>query len=308
MYRQYFGMRELPFSPTPNTAFYVDLAGHREAVNVVLVALRGGEGVVKITGEVGTGKTLLCQQLTRLLRKYCVTIHLDGPELGPFGLQLALADQLGTPLPGNTDSYTMLKHTKEILIDVHRRGQRTIMLVDEAQILSRKSLETLRLLGNLQNASRRLLQVVLVGQPELDRHLAQPSLRQLRQRIAFSHRLKPIDRRELRSYITRRLAVAGYRGGELFGPSATTSLHRASRGIPRLVNTLCHKSLMLAYSRGDTFVSSRHVRRAAADTTEARGWIRLRLPLLLPRGSAPARRPTAADAGEGLGRLPRLGG
>ncbi len=246
MYLEHFGMREPPFGLTPNTRFLVNLPRHHEALNGILVALRSGEGFVKVTGEVGTGKTLLCRSLLKGLGKSFVTAYLPDPFLSPLGLRKALAEELGIPLLGGVDSHDLLRLIRDVLMDVQRSGQRTLLLVDEAQALPRESLEAIRLLTNLETETTKLLQVVLFAQPELDARLAQPSLRQLAQRIAFSYRLEPMDRARLAGYVAHRVAVSGYSGDLLFSSHALRAVHAASRGVPRLVNILCHKALMAA--------------------------------------------------------------
>jgi MSHA biogenesis protein MshM len=277
MYLNHFGFNQQPFSLSPNTGFYVGLASSREALNVLLVALRSGEGFVKIVGEVGTGKTLLCRKMLNSLGSSFVTVFLPDPTLAPMDLRRAIADELGIPITPETNQYLLSKYITEELAEIHRSGKSVVLLIDEAQALSTVSLEYVRLLTNLECENHKLIQVVLFGQPELDRRLAQAPLRQLRQRITFSHRLAPVSRAGLRGYVTRRLAVAGYESEELFSPAALRVLHRASRGIPRLINILCHKSLMCAYGRGDRSVQAFHLRRAAADTEDVHHWKKIRL-------------------------------
>ncbi len=259
-------MRELPFGLTPNTRFYVDLPGHREALNVILVALRSGEGFVRITGEVGSGKTLLCRRLLRELGPAFVSAYVPDPFLSPLGLRKALAAELGIQFPHNVDSHRLLKRIREVLVEAHASGRSTVLLVDEAQALSRESLEGLRLLTNLETETAKLLQVVLFGQPELEARLRAHSLRQLAQRITFAHRLPRLDRERTVDYVTTRLTSAGRAGGDLFSRAALGALHRASGGIPRRINVLGHKALMAAYGRGDARVRWRHVRSAVVDT------------------------------------------
>lgn len=270
MYLEHFGLCELPFQLTPNTAFRFDVATQHEALNVLLVALRSGEGFVKIIGEVGTGKTLLCRTLLNTLGDGFVTAYIPDPCLSPLGVRLALAEELGLRFEGGVGEHQVMKRITERLAELKAEGNKVVLLMDEAQALPRESLESMRLLTNLETETAKLLQVVLFGQPELDSTLAQPALRQMRQRVTFSHRLEPMDRVTLEGYVAYRLALAGYRGGDLFTPQALNSLYRASRGIPRLVNILAHKALMAAYGRGERSVQRKHVRGAAADTEDAR--------------------------------------
>jgi MSHA biogenesis protein MshM len=277
MYQEHFGLRELPFGLTPDTLFLYEWAGHREALNTLLVALRSGEGFVKIVGEVGTGKTLLCRKLLAELGEEFVTAYIPNPSLRPTGLRLAVAEELGLDIPTEINSHHLLKRIAERLIELHAAGKRVVLLLDEAQALPAESLDALRLLTNLETETTKLLQVVLFGQPELDEVLARSSLRQLRQRITFSHRLVPIGRERFEGYLSYRLAIAGSERDDLFTPGAVNALYRASGGIPRLINVLGHKSLMAAFGCGDPCVDRGHVRRAVLDTEGAMQprWVRL---------------------------------
>lgn len=268
MYLQHFALREFPFGLTPDTEFFFRYGSHQEAHNVLLVALRGGEGFIKLTGEVGTGKTLLCRLLLKSLGDEFVSAYIPNPYLTPAALHRALADELGVEHARNGGQDRLLKLISDRLIELNKAGKRVVLLLDEAQTLPPASMEALRLLTNLETEKYKLLQVVLFGQPELDQRLAQRALRQLRQRISFAHRLRPIDRAGFDGYIAHRLRIAGYRGTSLFARSACDELHRASRGIPRLINVLCHKALLVAYGLGELQVRVAHVRRAARDTED----------------------------------------
>ena len=269
MYQSHFGLASLPFTITPDTGFFHNAGTHQEALNVLLVALRTGEGFIKVTGEVGTGKTLLCRQLLNRLEDDFVTAYLPNPFLNPTALRMALAEELGIQFARNIGQHRLLKLINERLVELSGAGKRVVLLLDEAQAMPDDSLEALRLLTNLETEHDKLMQVVLFGQPELDRRLAREHLRQLRQRILFSHRLQPLNAAALRAYVEHRLRVAGYRGDALFSARALRQLHQASRGIPRLVNVLCHKALLAAFGRGDGHIDHRHMRRAVADTEDA---------------------------------------
>ena len=277
MYVEHFHMRALPFSLTPNTAFTYEHGGHREALNVLLVALRSGEGFVKVVGEVGTGKTLLCRSLLRALGDDFATAYMPHPPSTGRGVQVALAEELEIPDAGRIDAARLPQVIGRRLAELHASGKRVVLVVDEAQALPSVALEALRLLSNIETEASKLLQIALFAQPELEERLAHSGLRQLRQRISFSYRLRTLDRTRLAGYVRSRLRAAGCARVTLFSPRALDGLHRASGGVPRLVNVLCHKALLDAFGRGDARVESSHVRRAVRDTDSARTPLRQRL-------------------------------
>ena len=277
MYLAHFGLRELPFSITPDTSFFFSNADHQEALNTLLIAVRNGEGFIKITGEVGTGKTLLCRKFLSSINRGApegqgrfVTAYIPNPYLEPRTLLLALAEEIGIELERDADQYHLLKSLTLALLDFARAGRRVVLCLDEAQAMPLESLEAIRLLSNLETEKRKLLQIILFGQPELNHKLQQDSIRQLNQRIMFHYHLGPLDRDDLEFYLAHRLNVARYAGDRLFSQSAVRQLHASSAGIPRLVNILAHKALMLAYGEGKQQVEGRHVRAAAEDTEAAR--------------------------------------
>ena len=238
MYKSHFGLQEQPFGITPDTSFAYACASHQEALNTLLVAVKNGEGFIKITGEVGTGKTLL----------------------------LALAGELGVELSPEADQHHLIKGLTQALLQFAAQNKSVVLCLDEAQAMPLESLEALRLLTNLETEKRKLLQVVLFGQPELDEKLNQKSVRQLRQRITFQYHLDALGGEELDYYLAHRLRVAGYVGNRLFTKRAVGVLHRATGGIPRLVNVLSHKAMMLAFGEGLAQVLPHHVHAAASDT------------------------------------------
>lgn len=269
MYLSHFGLREAPFSLTPDPGFFYGYTGHQEALNVLLVALQGGEGFIKITGEVGTGKTLLCRKLLGALGKGFRTAYLPNPLLTPFELHKALAQELGLKTPADATLHDLVKSITEALVELQRNGQKAVLCIDEAQAMPAESLEALRLLSNLETEKQKLLQIVVFAQPELNLQLQGPDLRQLRQRITFSYDLPPLDQAGVAGYVQHRIQVAGYRGARLFSPAALNALWQASRGIPRLVNILCHKALMVVYGQGGTTVELPHLAAAVHDTEDA---------------------------------------
>jgi MSHA biogenesis protein MshM len=266
MYLEHFKFKELPFTLTPNISFFCHLRGHQEALNTLLFSLRSGEGFIKIIGEVGCGKTLLCRKLLESLEKEFVAAYIPNPDLSPIELRRAFARELGIEPQLLHDQHELLTHINNRLLQLNAEGRRVVLLLDEAQALSTESLEALRLLTNLETESSKLLQIVLFGQPELEERLNQPNLRQLKQRITFSYYLPKLSREELDTYLFHRLSTAGYQWGTLFTKKARDILFNSSAGIPRLVNILCHKALLVAYGRGESRVSHKIIRLAINDT------------------------------------------
>jgi MSHA biogenesis protein MshM len=268
MYEEHFGLTEPPFGITPVTSFAFSASAHQEALNTLLMAATAGEGFVKISGEVGTGKTMLCRRFLAMLEERFVSAYLPNPLLEPRALMLTLARELEVTV-GDESQEQVTEKLGARLESLSWAGKRVLVCIDEAQSIPHETLEALRLLSNLETEKRKLLQVVLFGQPELDERLAQDSLRQLRQRITFEYTLTGLTEAELLDYLAHRLHVAGYSGPALFTRGAVNLLYRASRGVPRLVNILTHKSLLLVYAEGGRVVNQRHMRAAVQDTPSA---------------------------------------
>ena len=268
MYFEHFGLREAPFSLTPDPGFFYGYTGHREALNVLLVALQGGEGFIKITGEVGTGKTLLCRKLLNALGDGFRTAYLPNPLLTPFELHKALAQELGIRTPADATLHDLVKCITSFLVEERLLGRKAVLCIDEAQAMPVASIEALRLLSNLETEKQKLLQIVVFAQPEFNALMQEPTLRQLRQRITFSYALPPLDRAGVEGYVRHRLHVAGYTGAGLFTPTALDALSIASRGIPRLVNILCHKALMATFGQGGRTVDLPQLQDAIRDTED----------------------------------------
>lgn len=268
-YVTYLGLREPPFGITPDTSFFYAGRGTQRGLNTLLVALANGEGFIKITGEVGTGKTLLCRKFLATLDAGWVSAYIPNPTLKPRGLLLAIAEELGIAVEVHADQHRLLKSITRCLLELARLPKRVVLCMDECQAMPLETLEAVRLLTNLETEKRKLLHVVLFGQPELDRRLADPSIRQLLQRITFHYSLGGLERDEVGAYLAHRLAVAGYARETLFSARAVTALHRGSRGVPRLVNILAHKSLLLVFGEGGRQAERRHVKAAVGDTPAA---------------------------------------
>lgn len=304
MYLRHFSLREMPFSITPDPAFFYPHEGAQAALNTLLVALRSGEGFLKIVGEVGCGKTLLCRQLLRALQDEFVTAYIPNPDMGPDDLLMALSRELDVELTPPLSRHQVLASLQQVLLQHAAAGQPVLVCIDEAQATRLATLESLRLLSNLETEKRKLLQIVLFGQPELDEVLARPQIRQLLQRITFSEYLGGMQVSRVGPYLAHRLAVAAddaLTDVHVFEPTAAAALARYSRGVPRLVNVLAHKCLLLAYGENVHRVQLRHVDLAAADTPGVQepaadrarwlpaGWwrrLRARRPVARPQGEA----------------------
>lgn len=268
MYLEHFNFNEMPFALTPNTHFFLNIDSHQEALNLLRVGLSSCAGFIKIIGEVGTGKTILCRKLLNTLDEQYVTAYIPNPHLTPAGMRIALAEEFGIKVPRNQGQHQVLKKISHALIEIAAQGKLVVLLIDEAQAMPEETIEALRLLTNLETETQKLLQVVLFGQPELDALLNRQSLRQLKQRIMFSYYLRALDLPATSRYVSHRLSASGYNGPQLFTEKALHRMHRASRGVPRLLNVLCHKALLAAYGRGDRLIDKQHIQRAIEDTED----------------------------------------
>lgn len=268
MYLSHFGFDQLPFSLTPNTSLFYDRGHYGKALDATLMALKMGEGFIKITGEVGTGKTILCRKLMLSLGEDFVTAYIPNPLLTPQQLFMTLADEISIKLPPNPTPHTLVKSITQRLLHFRRANKSMVLIIDEAQAMPKKTLEILRLLTNIETERTKLLQIVLFAQPELDTRLQDPGIRQLAQRITFSNTLEPMkgNYATISDYITHRLIRAGYRGDALFHPAAIKRIVKYSQGTPRIINILCHKALLLAFSEGAKQVKSKHVNLGAKDS------------------------------------------
>ncbi|HBU28851.1 MAG: hypothetical protein A2X71_06245 [Thiobacillus sp. GWE1_62_9] len=263
----HFGLREPPFGLTPDTSFFFPALPHQDAHETLLYALSAGEGFLVVEGEVGTGKTLLLRRLLNTLPERWQAAFVPNPGLDPRGLYAAIANEFGVPSDGTSED--LLHRLERHFITLAQQDRQPVVLVDEAQALPADTLEAVRLLTNLETEKRKLLQVVLFGQPELMARLREKGTRQILTRISFHAALRPLDRREVSAYVQHRLTVAG-REDALFTWWAERALWRVSRGLPRLVNIIAAKAMMLAYGQGAPRVTRRQVIAAARDTLAAR--------------------------------------
>lgn len=266
MYYAAFGLRHPPFKITPDTRLFFP-GGNRGAVLEALVyAIVSGEGIVKVVGEVGSGKTMLCRMLEVELPENVEIVYLANPSLAPDQILHAIAFELKLPGDGTEDRLKVMHALHEFLVRKHAENRRVVVFVEEAQSMPIETLEEIRLLSNLETNDDKLLQIVLFGQPELDVSLAEPRIRQLKERITYSFYLSPLSTDEVQSYLESRLRASGYRGVGLFTPAAIRSIGRYSRGLTRRINILADKALLAAFAGNAVAVTRRHVRRAARDS------------------------------------------
>ena len=249
MYTEFYGLREKPFSLSPDPRFLFLSASHREALAHLLYGIEQGEGFIAITGEVGTGKTTLCRTLLQRLEPGSEIAFLFNPQLSGLELLQAITAEFGLPVEGQSRRELMAQ-LNAFLLTKKQEGRRVLLLIDEAQNLDSEALEQVRLLSNLETDTQKLIQIVLIGQPELDAMLESPHLRQLRQRISVRWRLNSLSASETREYIRHRLRVAAGKPLEVFTEMALREVHRRSTGIPRIVNRLCDRALLAGYSDG----------------------------------------------------------
>jgi MSHA biogenesis protein MshM len=266
-FRAFYGVSEMPFSLVPNTHFYLALPSHHECFNMLMFSIASNEGFMKVTGEVGTGKTLLCRRLLNTLEtQEYYSAYLPNPRLTPIELKLAIAKELEIPDLDSTSDRDLLDIISLRLMDLALNKKKVILIIDEAQALPEETLEELRLLTNLETESKKLMQIVLFGQPELDQIINKYHFRQLRQRITFSHKLKTLDKKSVDYYVQHRMIAAGYNGEPIFERSAIKLLFKATKGTPRLINIVCGKAMLIAFSRGQKKVKKAMVDTAIKDT------------------------------------------
>jgi general secretion pathway protein A len=264
VYCEYYGLIRRPFEVVPDPEFLYMGETHQEGLATLVYGVSSGKGFVLLTGEVGTGKTTLLHALLSRLDANTASAFIFNPRLEPLDFFRVLFDEFGIEESCRTKAEYLLALNR-YLIDRLSKNLPTLLIVDEAQNLSPEMLEEVRLLSNLETPTSKLIQIMLVGQPELLRMLARPELRQLRQRIVLRHHLRPFDEAETANYVQERLRIAGYTGSGIFKRRALKELYRASAGVPRVLNTLCDSALLMGYSRDKRTLGAEEVREAARD-------------------------------------------
>jgi general secretion pathway protein A len=292
MYAQFFGLKQEPFSIAPDPRYLFMSERHREALAHLLYGLAGGGGFVLLTGEIGAGKTTVCRCFLEQVPKRCNVAYIFNPKLTVTELLKSVCEEFHIPVPAREPGMATVKDLldpiNEYLLRTHAVGQNNVLIIDEAQNLSADVLEQLRLLTNLETSERKLLQIILIGQPELRDMLARPELEQLAQRVIARFHLGALSENETAQYIRHRMAVAGMNSPLPFDRPSRVRIHEWSRGVPRRINLLCDRALLGAYSAGKSRVDVEIVDKAAAevfDKASGRGlagwWARLALPKAL---------------------------
>lgn len=281
MYKEYFGLKEDPFSIAPDPQFLYMSDRHREALAHLIYGMKADSGFVLLTGEVGTGKTTVCRCLLGQIPENSEIAFILNPKLSVIELLATICDELEISYPaGHSSVKIFIDRINNYLLDAHGQGKQTVLIIDEAQNLSVDVLEQIRLLTNLETDKRKLLQVIMLGQPELNLMLERSELRQLAQRVTARYHLEPLSRDEIEGYLSHRLAVAGVER-PLFPVKTINKLYRLTGGVPRIINLLCDRALLGAYVKGENIVSPTLLaeagnevfgRRGAGRSTENKLW------------------------------------
>lgn len=271
MYKEYFGLKETPFSIAPDPHYFYISEGHREALAHLMYGINSEGGFVLLTGEVGTGKTTVCRCLIEQMPEDCEVAFILNPKLSSIELLAAICDEFRINYPkGNETVKDLVARIYDFLLIIHETDRKTILIIEEAQNLSVEVLEQIRLLTNLETNKRKLLQIIMLGQPELKKTLARPELRQLSQRITARYHLGPLSKLEIAAYVNHRLSVAGLVRGELFPPTVLKLLYGLTGGVPRLINVMCDRALLGTYTQGKYIVDKKTLITAANEVSGKR--------------------------------------
>jgi MSHA biogenesis protein MshM len=266
MYYAHFGLTQPPFRITPDTDFFYGGGNRGPILDALIYAISQGEGIIKVTGEVGSGKTMLCSMMQARLPPNIESVYIANPSVSPEEILRAIALELHLKPPRDAGHLEVMQMLNEHLLERHAAGKQVVMFVEESQSMPIATLEEIRLLSNLETAHSKLLQIVLFGQPELDENLRQPHIRQLRERIAHTFRLSPLRPAEIRDYLNFRLRAAGYRGPDLFSQSIVGTIARSSDGLTRRINLIADKALLAAFAENTHTITIQHVKAAVRDS------------------------------------------
>ena len=279
MYYDHFGLTRAPFKITPNTEFFFTGGNRGPVLEALMYAITHGEGIVKVSGEVGSGKTMLCNMLQERLPEYVESVYLANPSVAPEDVLHAIAFELQLGVDRGADRLEVMHVLQDYLVKRYAEGKRVVVFIEESQSMPLATLEEIRLLSNLETRNDKLLQIILFGQPELDAILQRPDTRQLRDRIAHSFSLEPLTQQQVREYLTFRMRAAGYRGPEVFSASLVKQIAKASSGLTRRVNLIADKALLAAFSENTHTVTAKHIEAALRDTEFGKPRRRFQMPL-----------------------------
>ena len=269
MYLEHFGLDRSPFKITPDTSLFYEGGNRGAALEAVKYAILQGEGIIKVVGEVGSGKTMLCRMLELKLPNYVEIVYLANPSLSPEKILHVIAAEMKLSVEQTDDKAKVMQQLQEYLLDRHARGRQVVVFIEEAQGMPLETLEEIRLLSNLETDQFKMLQIVLFGQPELDENLAQRQIRQLRERITHHLSLDMFEKKDIQSYLNFRLRAAGYKEADLFNARLAGKIAKYSKGLTRRINIIADKALLAAYSENSQQVKPKHIKMAANDSQYA---------------------------------------
>ena len=266
MYYDYFGLNQPPFRITPDTRLFYSGAKRGAILEAMKYAVHAGEGIIKVVGEVGSGKTMLCRKLQEEFNDNVEVVYLANPSLAPENTLHAIATELDLDVNFNDDRLKVMNQLQDYLLLAHSEGRKVVVFIEEAQSMPLATLEEIRLLSNLETGQSKLLQMIIFGQPELDEMLKQKSIRQLKERITYTFHLDPLKRDDIRDYLNSRLRACGYRAEDMFHSGAIKIIHKFSKGLLRRVNILADKAMLAAYADNTNMVTKKHILHAASDS------------------------------------------
>ena len=266
MYLEHFGLSRPPFKITPDTTLFYSGSKRGAALEALKYAITAGEGIIKVVGEVGSGKTMLCRMLEQVLPEHVEVVYIANPSLAPENILHVVAFELKLPISHDTNRLNVMQLLQQYLLQKHAANRQVVVFVEEAQSMPIETLEEIRLLSNLETNDHKLLQMVLFGQPELDDKLRNPAIRQLKERITHSFYLDPFPRSDILEYLNFRMRAVGYKGPDIFSQKTASDIEKKSHGLTRRINILADKALLAAYAEGGHGITTRHIKIAARDS------------------------------------------
>ena len=266
MYLKHFGLERSPFKITPDTSLFYEGGNRGAALEAVKYAILQGEGIIKVVGEVGSGKTMLCRMLEVRLPSYVEIVYLANPSLSPEKILHVIANEMKLPVEQSDDKSKVMQMLQDHLLDVHAKGRQVVVFIEEAQGMPLETLEEIRLLSNLETNHFKMLQMVLFGQPELDENLAKRQIRQLKERISQHFSLDIFDKKDIQSYLNFRMRAAGFKGSDLFSARIASIIGKYSKGLTRRINILADKALLVAFADNSDKIKPKYIKMAAKDS------------------------------------------